>query len=243
MAKSRDAFRTISEVADVLDTPAHVLRFWESKFAPVKPVKRAGGRRYYRPDDVALLAGIKDLLHEQGMTIKGAQKLLREKGVKHVIALSSDTGAAVVATDPPVVKSAQDAVPQTPTETAVQAEMFATYPAAAPAPKPQATPIQILGAKRVPDAPIKVEAALPELDFAPLDLPLVAPPQAPFDDLKLAKSKPPLPQNPAPRAGISARCLAAAVDTDHTLVAKNAAQIAPLLSRLGILRDAMRQPW
>ena len=90
MAKSRDAFRTISEVAEWLDTPAHVLRFWESKFTQVKPVKRAGGRRYYRPDDMALLAGIKTLLHDQGLTIKGAQKLLREKGVKHVAALGAD---------------------------------------------------------------------------------------------------------------------------------------------------------
>ena len=84
MAKAPDAFRTISEVAELLDTPAHVLRFWESKFAQVKPVKRAGGRRYYRPDDVALLGGIKVLLHDQGMTIKGAQKVLRDRGVKAV---------------------------------------------------------------------------------------------------------------------------------------------------------------
>ena len=87
MAKAPDAFRTISEVSEALNTPAHVLRFWESKFSQIKPVKRAGGRRYYRPDDISLLAGIKHLLHEQGMTIKGAQKLLREKGVKHVAAL------------------------------------------------------------------------------------------------------------------------------------------------------------
>ncbi len=89
MAKSRDAFRTIGEVADWLDTPAHVLRFWESKFTQVKPVKRAGGRRYYRPQDMALLSGIKTLLHDDGMTIKGAQKLLRDRGVKHVAALGA----------------------------------------------------------------------------------------------------------------------------------------------------------
>ena len=88
MAKSADAFRTISEVAEWLDTPAHVLRFWESKFAPVKPVKRAGGRRYYRPADMRLLGGIKRLLHDEGMSIKSVQKLLREEGVKHVAALS-----------------------------------------------------------------------------------------------------------------------------------------------------------
>ncbi len=84
MAKSADAFRTISEVSDWLETPAHVLRFWESKFSQVKPVKRAGGRRYYRPNDMLLLGGIKKLLHHDGMTIKGVQKLLREQGVKHV---------------------------------------------------------------------------------------------------------------------------------------------------------------
>jgi len=88
MAKSADAFRTISEVADWLETPAHVLRFWESKFSQVKPVKRAGGRRYYRPQDMRLLGGIKKLLHDDGMTIKGVQKLLREQGVRHVAALS-----------------------------------------------------------------------------------------------------------------------------------------------------------
>ncbi|MEM6634796.1 MAG: MerR family transcriptional regulator [Pseudomonadota bacterium] len=86
--KSPDAFRTISEVAEWLDTPAHVLRFWESKFSQIKPVKRAGGRRYYRPTDMMLLGGLKRLLHENGMTIRGAQKLLREEGVKHVCALS-----------------------------------------------------------------------------------------------------------------------------------------------------------
>jgi DNA-binding transcriptional MerR regulator len=90
MAKSADAFRTISEVAEWLDTPAHVLRFWESKFSQVKPVKRAGGRRYYRPQDMMLLGGIKKLLHEDGMTIKSVQKLLRQEGVKHVAALSSN---------------------------------------------------------------------------------------------------------------------------------------------------------
>ena len=88
MPKSADAFRTISEVADWLETPAHVLRFWESKFSQVKPVKRAGGRRYYRPTDMLLLGGIKKLLHDDGMTIKGVQKVLREQGVKHVSAMS-----------------------------------------------------------------------------------------------------------------------------------------------------------
>ncbi|MFP7570486.1 MerR family transcriptional regulator [Marivita sp. S2033] len=91
MSKSADAFRTISEVADWLETPAHVLRFWESKFTQVKPVKRAGGRRYYRPADMRLLGGIKKLLHEDGMTIKGVQKILREQGIKHVSSLCASS--------------------------------------------------------------------------------------------------------------------------------------------------------
>ncbi|CUJ32977.1 MerR family transcriptional regulator [Cognatishimia activa] len=88
MPKSKDAFRTISEVADWLEVQPHVLRFWESKFSQVRPVKRAGGRRYYRPQDMLLIGGIKQLLHDDGMTIKGVQKLLREKGVKEISALS-----------------------------------------------------------------------------------------------------------------------------------------------------------
>lgn len=92
MTKSPDAFRTIREVAEWLDTPAHVLRFWESRFAQVKPVKRAGGRRYYRPSDMELLGGIKQLLHEDGLTIRGVQKLLREQGVHHVASKSPSLG-------------------------------------------------------------------------------------------------------------------------------------------------------
>ncbi|MGH6990483.1 MAG: MerR family transcriptional regulator [Stellaceae bacterium] len=80
--KSAEAFRTISEVAEELEVPQHVLRFWESRFPQVKPLKRAGGRRYYRPDDVALLRRIRQCLYDQGYTIKGVQKLLREGALK-----------------------------------------------------------------------------------------------------------------------------------------------------------------
>lgn len=90
MAKSPEAFRTISEVAEWLGVQAHVLRFWESRFSQVKPVKRAGGRRYYRPGDMRLLGGIKKLLHDDGLTIKGVQRILREQGIAHVAALSQD---------------------------------------------------------------------------------------------------------------------------------------------------------
>lgn len=83
-AKSADAFRTISEVAGELDVPQHVLRFWETKFTQVKPLKRGGGRRYYRPEDVDLLRAIRVLLYNDGYTIKGVQKLLRDGGIKSV---------------------------------------------------------------------------------------------------------------------------------------------------------------
>lgn len=84
MDKAPDAFRTISEVADELDVPQHVLRFWETRFAQIKPMKRSGGRRYYRPEDVNLLRGIRHLLYGQGYTIRGVQRILREQGIKTV---------------------------------------------------------------------------------------------------------------------------------------------------------------
>src|SRR6201987_4497285 len=80
MEKAPDAFRTISEVAEEMDLPQHVLRFWETRFPQIKPLKRGGGRRYYRPDDIELLRAIKQLLYGEGYTIKGVQKLLREQG-------------------------------------------------------------------------------------------------------------------------------------------------------------------
>jgi DNA-binding transcriptional MerR regulator len=85
--KAPDAFRTISEVADELDVPQHVLRFWESRFTQIRPMKRAGGRRYYRPDDVDLLRGIRHLLYGEGYTIRGVQSILADKGVKSVQAV------------------------------------------------------------------------------------------------------------------------------------------------------------
>lgn len=111
MSKSPEAFRTISEVADWLGVQTHVLRFWESRFSQVKPVKRAGGRRYYRPSDMALLGGIKTLLHDDGVTIRGVQKVLRERGVKYVAGLSAPL---VVDPEPDVAPAPQDAEPQEP---------------------------------------------------------------------------------------------------------------------------------
>jgi DNA-binding transcriptional MerR regulator len=91
--KAPDAFRTISEVADDLDIPQHVLRFWETRFAQIKPMKRSGGRRYYRPDDVDLLRGIRRLLYGEGYTIRGVQRILKEHGIKAVQGLADQTAA------------------------------------------------------------------------------------------------------------------------------------------------------
>ncbi len=90
MNKSADAFRTIGEVAEELDVPKHVLRFWEGKFPQIKPMKRGGGRRYYRPEDMELLRGIRHLLHAEGYTIKGVQKILREQGIDQVKTIARD---------------------------------------------------------------------------------------------------------------------------------------------------------
>ncbi len=97
MDKAREAFRTISEVAIELGVPKHVLRFWESKFPQIKPMKRGGGRRYYRPEDMQLLSGIRQLLHADGYTIKGVQKILREQGVEAVKRAGVGTSKSSVA--------------------------------------------------------------------------------------------------------------------------------------------------
>ena len=93
MDKAPDAFRTISEVAQDLDIPQHVLRFWETRFSQIKPMKRSGGRRYYRPDDVDLLKGIRRLLYGEGYTIRGVQRILKEHGIKSVQSLADSSTA------------------------------------------------------------------------------------------------------------------------------------------------------
>jgi DNA-binding transcriptional MerR regulator len=106
IAKSPDAFRTISEVATDLDVPQHVLRFWESRFTQIKPVKRAGGRRFYRPDDVDLLRGIRALLYVDGLTIRGVQKILKERGLRHVVMMGRGQAPAPYAAPPKIVAPA-----------------------------------------------------------------------------------------------------------------------------------------
>lgn len=100
MAKGPNAFRTISEAAEELGVPQHVLRFWETKFSFIRPMKRAGGRRFYRPQDVAVLNGVRTLLHSEGLTIKGVQKLHRDHGLAQVIAAGlGSNGSAKLAAD------------------------------------------------------------------------------------------------------------------------------------------------
>jgi DNA-binding transcriptional MerR regulator len=93
VAKGPEAFRTISEAADELHVPQHVLRFWETKFPFIRPMKRAGGRRFYRPSDIAVLKGVRRLLHDEGYTIKGVQRLHREQGVRRLVAAGEGAGA------------------------------------------------------------------------------------------------------------------------------------------------------
>lgn len=193
MAKSAEAFRTISEVSDILETPAHVLRFWESQFSQVRPLKRAGGRRYYRPQDVALLGGIRKLLHDDGVTIRGVQKILREQGARQVATLSglaedgalvgeALSGAAAEAARPAPVPETPPAPlqagPEAPADTAAaEAPPVAVPPAVAedtrepflpflafPAP---ARPAPAPAASPVPEAPMMVDApSLPQAGAA-----------------------------------------------------------------------------
>lgn len=121
--KAPGAFRTISEVADELDVQQHVLRFWETKFSQVRPLKRGGGRRYYRPEDVALLKKIHTLLYTEGYTIKGVQKLLKTQGKAGLIA---DQAAASVKTQPPANEQAVQRIPSAQPQPAIAAAAAAT---------------------------------------------------------------------------------------------------------------------
>lgn len=153
--KSAEAFRTISEVASELDVPQHVLRFWESRFTQIKPVKRAGGRRYYRPEDVDLLKGIRSLLYSDGFTIKGVQKVLKERGLRHV----ADVGRGDLPGAPaPVV-----------IEKIVYVEKpAAPPPAVAPVPVKKARPTHLRAVPLTPSLPF-FDEPVPAREFPVLD--------------------------------------------------------------------------
>lgn len=221
--KKPQAFRTIREVADWLGVEAHVLRFWESKFSQIKPVKRAGGRRYYRPADMALIGGIKVLLHDQGLTIRGVQKIIREEGVAHVSSLSPaidgeemdqagilELTAAETATDP---APAEEETTRTGTGF-VDIEALAAAPEEEPAPgEPEPAPIPA-----VEDYP----APEPQADTAPALADLAVEPTG--------------DHAPSPLAEIHA-LLRASVP----LSAEQRGQLAPLVARLDALAARLRR--
>ncbi|MFL4470969.1 MerR family transcriptional regulator [Tateyamaria armeniaca] len=210
MAKSADAFRTISEVADWLGVQSHVLRFWESKFTQVKPVKRAGGRRYYRPTDMLLLGGIRKLLHDDGLTIKGVQKILREEGVAHVADMSppldDDTAAKL---DSDLAARVGDDVEMPATQ-----EMPAPVEAAPFQTPPEDTPSEA----EMPPAPADEAAPLPSFMRAPEpapapdqpleeraeDVPTLTPDFAPMDAAPAEAEAEETPPQDAPEEPISA---------------------------------------
>ncbi|HWX89014.1 MAG TPA: MerR family transcriptional regulator [Rhizomicrobium sp.] len=151
--KSAGAFRTISEVAIELNVPQHVLRFWESRFAQIRPVKRAGGRRYYRPEDIDLLKGIRSLLYSDGFTIKGVQKVLKDRGLRHV----ADVGRGCVPEPAPQV---------------IEKIVYVEKPAAAPVKKPRPGHLRAVPGMSLPffnDMPPVRE--FPVLDSAPAPQP------------------------------------------------------------------------
>ena len=264
MDKSPDAFRTISEVAEWLGVQTHVLRFWESKFSQVKPVKRAGGRRYYRPADMTLLGGIKALLHDEGMTIKGVQKLLREDGVAHVssfsqpldsdIESSAETNTIAAAENVLRFKARPEDRARAETGTSHVAEAEAApEPATDPAPPPQAEASP--PASVTPTTPTQESAPAatetpgtapdePAADAQPEPSPLPSFLTQPMGGAP--KAEPPRPRivdapDPPPEAEIATqpRVLSHLANARRPLGPDQIRALTPLLGRLAVLRDRM----
>ena len=238
MEKSPDAFRTISEVAEWLGVQTHVLRFWESKFAQVKPVKRAGGRRYYRPTDMQLLGGIKQLLHDDGMTIKGVQKLLREEGVGHVSTFSQPLDSAADSAEEPVSENVVRFTARA--EDVEEAETVSAPPPAEPAPEPEDSP-ESAAVSRTPEAevvpPTPEEA---ESEASPLPAFLTNPMSEASEPAKPRIVHAP---DPVPDAEIHAEpgVLQHLIDLG-SVDAETARAITPLVARLAVLRDRLSAP-
>jgi len=239
MTKSTQAFRTIREVADWLGVAAHVLRFWESKFPQIKPVKRAGGRRYYRPSDMALVGGIKVLLHDEGMTIRGVQKLIRRDGVDAIAALAPSMDSLATASDEGRTDAADwlhdaevEAVPGTPdgASTPDATPEPVVPPALTPRAEPEqaALPLDVAGkpaqrsappvpdpasrANERPDTDVDADDAPAREGSVPTDLPDV-----PLDRLGVL-ARDPLALPPALRAKLRAACPAIAALRDRLRV-------------------------
>ncbi len=169
MDKAPDAFRTISEVADDLDVPQHVLRFWESRFTQIRPMKRGGGRRYYRPDDVDLLRGIRHLLYGQGYTIRGVQRILREQGPRFVQAVWQDG-----APQPPVGHGGEES--EEGAEKATERGLFGLWPAMSAKEEAEDAPDEAV--EEPEEAPHVRLAAPPVRPAAP------EPPRLPAEEIK-----------------------------------------------------------
>lgn len=251
MAKSAQAFRTIREVADWLDVAAHVLRFWESKFPQIKPVKRAGGRRYYRPADMELVGGIKVLLHDRGLTIRGVQKMISDEGLAAVTALSPSVDTFI---------SDGDVVEQSPSDAWVEdANAEASTPAES-APEAPASDELVAAENAAPPQDAEVaqedgtqEALTPEED-APevIDFPQRTPANtpAPSDTSATAADAPSSPKQDTPTPPPSAATLQSDPAEGHlgtlAMLSRRApaqiATIAPQIVALSQLRDRMAQP-
>ncbi|WP_162933076.1 MerR family transcriptional regulator [Roseovarius sp. EL26] len=245
MAKSADAFRTISEVADWLETPAHVLRFWESKFSQIKPVKRAGGRRYYRPNDMRLIGGIKKLLHDDGMTIKGVQKILRADGIKHVASLSQSLDDGGAGPAPSIIDATVASTPQNPAQKPEPLPVGTTQPVtdipvdATPSPTPREEPSEAretaATAKIVqqadaepsvsPETAVKdtTPTTVIDADPSPAEAPMVRPEQISIQ------------QDPADDCMAGSGVLTALSRFDRPLTAAQITALAPIAERLQAL--------
>ncbi len=153
MTKGPDAFRTISEASEDLGVPQHVLRFWETKFSFIRPMKRAGGRRFYRPQDLEVLRGVRGLLHDQGYTIKGVQRLHKEQGLRRLVSAAGGDAEAVIGLE---------------AELAAQAEAQQRLPLDEPAPVQDAVPnvraLDPAARARLQDVLEEIEAAKTRLD-------------------------------------------------------------------------------
>jgi DNA-binding transcriptional MerR regulator len=228
--KSAEAFRTISEVAIELDVPQHVLRFWESRFAQIKPVKRAGGRRYYRPEDIDLLKGIRALLYSDGLTIRGVQKVLKERGHRHVADLGRGEARGPQSPQPQVQ--------------VIEKIVYVEKPAPAPEPapklarKPRATHLRAVPTTL--DLPFFDEPTpsreFPTLDTAPqpaagpvAELPVVEPPVVELPVIELPVAEP----DAAPEAVLE-------VPADEGLTAAERERLEELLDELSGLKSRLR---
>lgn len=217
MTKSADAFRTISEVSLLLDTPTHVLRFWESRFPQIKPLKRAGGRRYYRPGDVALLAGIKQLLHEDGLTIRGVQKILKEQGIAAVAARSP-----IRLDDSPPAEESPTRIVRFPDATPHEDVL-------AERPEPEEEPVAEAAAPEFPTEP-----EIPDAPFA-ADVPQEA------DTAEVVAFAPAAPESEEPAPGLAHLLpLLRGMEGDLTTVER--VRLLALSDRMAALRDRLAAP-